>query len=179
MATTACGKAVRPHSFSFKNRSLANRKCAAFRRGIRAGEKRRRRGAVLRRQPDRGGRFPQHVVRRAILRVALLQKNRRGKELPGVAEFSCIFFKNVILIDHRYSAKVSYDTGHRVQWLRKQRGLVSRTIDCHFDLAVTFQDLRLCRTDREIRMGREMGGQMLGGGIITGSHEMVWDHISQ
>ena len=28
-------------------------------------------------------------------------------------------------------------------------------------------------------MGREMGGQMLGGGIITGSHEMVWDHISQ
>ena len=28
----------------------------------------------------------------------------------------------------------------------------------------------------EIRMGRENGGQMLGGGICTQKHNSVWDH---
>ena len=29
----------------------------------------------------------------------------------------------------------------------------------------------------EIRMGREMGGEMLGGGICTAQHEEAWDHV--
>ena len=29
----------------------------------------------------------------------------------------------------------------------------------------------------EIRMGREMGGEMLGGGVCTAEHEEAWDHV--
>jgi hypothetical protein len=29
----------------------------------------------------------------------------------------------------------------------------------------------------EVRMGREMGGTMLGGGVITEGHDEAWDHV--